>query len=128
MLLFELKMPKRGSADGSWEGDGYRFLMAQEGDNGLEGHYQFQLHEGWAVTITATVVSEEDARKAVASAGGLKGPRRLHSKERDGFYDCGWMVDSILKHGRIEVDHFNHCYFTTWSGVVLFEEYVSPGG
>lgn len=94
-ISFELTMPNRNTWNGKWSGDGDRFFIIKtlkksqlsfmEGKNSKSFYYNFG--DGWGANVKAETVDSREGRK-----------RRKISK-----WFCGydWMVDEIIKHGRI---------------------------
>jgi hypothetical protein len=90
---FKLTMPRRGSWDNKWSGEGKNYTLIRELDDEiaikLEGRtWTYFWADGWSAEVSARLVQDE-------------GPMR----PSDGFKGYGWMVDSILRHDRIVADH-----------------------
>ena len=92
-VAFVLTMPGNASWDGRWSGDGKIHartrslpgLKAKELD-GQDFYHSFG--DGWLAMVRAKIVD-------------AKG-RRAMDRASDGFCGYEWMIDSIVKHGRIE--------------------------
>ena len=96
MLAFTLTMPGRSSWNGTWSGDGdfYVLLRAiarseRERAAALLSHhnYSYSWPDGWRAAVAVREVSANEARRLRRTSHGFCG------------YD--WMVDSLLKNGRI---------------------------
>ena len=100
-MLFRLSMPSNNAWDGKWsggEGRGYNIVRRVDGarvarlghDGGSlhagDGYWTHDFGDGWVAGVTATLMAQ-----------GRDEPKS------DGFSGYDWMVDSILRHGRIEV-------------------------
>ena len=97
ILVFTLSMPGCNSWNGRWSGEGRCYAITRNftGKKGEEkgrtiattGYYHYSFGDGWAAGITVEHVTPAEARKARAKSVGFCG------------YD--WMVDSIIRHGKI---------------------------
>lgn len=92
--IFELSMPNRGSWNGGWSGalDKYvkhRQLPAKGNPNVKDGanHY-YNFGDGWGANVSVRIVEGAKAKNQA-----IKGSK--------GFCGYDWMIDSILKHGKI---------------------------
>lgn len=107
IVSFELTMPNKGSWNGKWTGDNEKyyiiktlsekFLNSKEYfkrlvDKGSDNFY-YSFGDGWGANVVVEIIDGVESRK-----------RRRISK---GFWGYDWMVESILYHGRIEVDRKN---------------------
>lgn len=95
-LLFELSMPKAGSWDGKWSGDGGGYLRKcvvkkHTGDSVMKGKtkasFCYDFGDGWVAGVDVKIVTAQEANKLVRNSRGFAG------------YD--WMIREILQHGRI---------------------------
>lgn len=89
-LSFELSMPSNNSWNGKWTGDDkpYFLIRTAPPDSTLPGkRFTYSFGDGW---VAAVKVEEVDGDKA----------NELSAKSK-GFCGYDWMVDSILKHGKI---------------------------
>jgi hypothetical protein len=91
---FRLLMPGRNSWDGKWSGDAHNYTILRDFDDDekalrLVGRsWSYGWPDGWRAEVTARVV--HDGEKL---------------KPSDGFHGYDWMVDSILRYGKIYADH-----------------------
>ena len=92
--IFKLSMPNRGSWNGGWSGESdkyvkYRQLPLKGNSNVKDGssHY-YNFGDAWGASVSVMIV---DGVKAKNQA--IKGSK--------GFCSYDWMIDSILKHGKI---------------------------
>ena len=90
---FKLAMPKRGSWDNKWSGDGKNYTLTRDVDDAqavkLDGRtWTYFWSDGWSVEVSACLVQDSAAQKP-----------------SQGFQGYGWMVDSILRHDKIYADH-----------------------
>jgi len=102
-VSFQLTMPNVGSWNGKWTGAEKKYYVirsfrAKEGNKligmiFMEGkkhwsHYDFG--DGWTARVEAEIVDAVEARK--------------RQKASSGFCGYEWMVNSIIKHGKILAD------------------------
>ena len=92
-VKFLLTMPSRGSWNGEWSGDGHNYTLVRDLEDDaaekINGHsWSYIWSDGWIARVRASIVS---AGKARATS--------------DGFCGYDWMVDSILRYGKIFADH-----------------------
>ena len=96
MLAFDLTMPGRSSWNGAWSGDDVSHVLIRaigrserERAAALLSHhtYFYSWPDGWRAAVTVREVT----------ASGAKRLRRTSQ----GFCGYDWMVDSLLKNGRI---------------------------
>jgi hypothetical protein len=98
-VLFTLTMPGRSTWNGKWSGDERRHIRIRELDPlhyeqllvGIaSGNDSWSYHwsDGWAANVAARIL---DAVEQV--------PRG------DGFCGYDWMIDSIIRYGKIYADH-----------------------
>lgn len=96
ILCFELTMPSNNSWNGKWTGDvkkHYEFRhfaqLENPGIKSLSGqNFRYDFGDGWAASIHVDIVDGTEERK--------------RQKVNDGFCGYGWMVDEIVKDGRIK--------------------------
>ena len=89
---FKLAMPGRNTWNGKWSGDDRNHTLLRTLDPmtavSLDGGYwSYAWSDGWCARITARIVLEEPTEKS------------------SGFCGYDWMVDSILRYGKIYADH-----------------------
>lgn len=90
---FKLEMPRRGSWNSRWSGEGKNYTLTRDLDDEqgekLAGRsWTYCWPDGWCATISARRVRE--------------GEEQAPSQ---GFHGYGWMVESILRHDKIYADH-----------------------
>lgn len=96
ILSFELTMPNVGSWNGQWTGQGskyyrHRNVSKQEAEKILAGKernsWYYNFGDGWGASISVVKVlaSEKNKRERISK----------------GFAGYDWMIDEILKYGRI---------------------------
>lgn len=97
MVAFTLSMPGVGSWDGKWSRQDechviVRSLTVSEAvhalNNHQSGYHHYAFGDGWAAGVSVREVDRSEARKL--------------RRKSDGFCGYDWMVDSILKHGKIQ--------------------------
>lgn len=92
--IFELSMPNRGSWNGGWSGERDMFVKSRElplkgSDHVKDGDYHYyNFGDGWCAGVSVRIV---DGAKAKNSE--IKGSK--------GFCGYDWMIDSIMKNGRL---------------------------
>lgn len=97
-LIFELSMPNVGSWNGKWTGAGANYVVVRDLGRGKaaqektqeiagKGSYFYDFGDGWGARISVRVVTPAEATKA--------------RRRSQGFYGYDWMVDSIIRNGRI---------------------------
>lgn len=92
--IFELSMPNRGSWNGGWSGASDKYVKSRElplkgNDNVKDGAYHYyNFGDGWGAGITVRIVDGAKAKNAE-----IKGSK--------GFCGYDWMIDSIMKNGKI---------------------------
>ncbi len=91
-LVFVLSMPGCASWNGRWSGEGklYSIVRRFRGKSPEPGHYSYAWPDGWRASVEVRQVDFSEARRL-----------RRNSK---GFCGYDWMVDSIVKHGRIQCE------------------------
>jgi len=96
ILSFELSMPNSGSWNGQWTGQGskyyrHRNVSKQEAEKILadkeRNSWYYNFGDGWGASVSVEKVlsSEKNKRERVSK----------------GFSGYEWMIDEIIKHGRI---------------------------
>ena len=92
MLCFELSMPNVGSWNGKWTGENEKYfktrkcpIKKQKELHGKSFYYGFG--DGWGANVLVEKIDSKEAAK-----------RRRNSV---GFCGYDWMIDEILKFGRI---------------------------
>lgn len=97
LLLFTLSMPNVGSWNGKWTGEGKPYiivdcLLKRDADKAKaildKGYFHYSFGDGWAAGITVKEIMD---RKEAAKL----------RKKSAGFFGYNWMVDSIMKNGKI---------------------------
>lgn len=113
IISFELTMPNRGSWNGKWSGEDRKYFIIRKFHEKLfKERYQDKLfpmptdpnklrpdtkgfyyrwEDGWGANVQAEIVESKEANKR----------RKISS----GFCGYDWMVESILKHGKIYASH-----------------------
>ncbi|WP_129678599.1 hypothetical protein [Klebsiella variicola] len=92
--IFELSMPNRGSWNGGWSGASDKYVKSRDlplkgNDNVKDGAYHYyNFGDGWGAGITVRIVDGAKAKNAE-----IKGSK--------GFCGYDWMIDSIMKNGKI---------------------------
>ncbi len=100
MCAFTLSMPGVGSWNGKWTGSEechviVRSISAEQAARAFnrtgdaEGSHYYSFGDGWAASVSVRAVDSKEAR-------------RLRRKS-DGFCGYGWMVESIVAAGKIQV-------------------------
>lgn len=108
-VSFELTMPNVGSWNGKWTGATKKYYVIrtlfktsqyqpyggpEHVQNLLAGkpfaNFYFRWSDGWGANVQMQVVDPPEARKRL--------------KQSAGFCGYEWMIDSILKHGKILAD------------------------
>jgi len=81
-------MPSRGSWDGKWSGEGKPYVVVRTMTTPPKlSRYSYDFGDGWAATVVVREVTSPAARKLRRDSLGFNG------------YD--WMVEEIVKYGRI---------------------------
>ena len=95
--LFTLTIPKAGSWNGKFSGEGSYYAKTRRVirnrkplyNNLVEKDYYYHWDDGWVAKVNMRLVTEKEARAA--------------EKESRGFLGYEWMCDSILSNGRIQI-------------------------
>lgn len=101
-IQFTLTMPNRGSWNGRWSGESTLYAVVKGFSNSKagrenaarvlsKGSYYYSWGDGWGANVT---VKDIDGRETARV--------RRTSK---GFCGYEWMIESIIKHGKIYGDH-----------------------
>ena len=90
---FKLAMPSRGSWDNRWSGESRNYTLIRDLDDEqasqLSGRsWSYGWPDGWRAEISARIVHEAETQKP-----------------SHGFHSYDWMVESILRYGKIYADH-----------------------
>ncbi len=100
ILSFELSMPNIGSWNGQWTGQGekyykHRTVPKKEGEKILNGKernsWYYNFGDGWGASVSVVAVSSSEKNK--------------RERISCGFSTYEWMIDEILKYGRILERH-----------------------
>ena len=89
-LAFKLSMPGCNSWDGRWSGENgehVKVLNVKTTSSVKLGYYSYDFGDGWRAGVSVDVVDKNEAHK-------LK-------KRSNGFCGYDWMVQEIIKYGRI---------------------------
>ena len=98
MIGYTLTMPRVGSWDRKWSGDGRVFMIFRpeaRGEKGLKrqkeilanSSYYYNFGDGWTARIDVAVIPKEEVSKL--------------RRKNQGFMGYDWMVDSIERHLKI---------------------------
>ena len=91
MVIFELTMPGCGSWNGRWSGEGKTYVRSKKNNqvpNEVIGKsFRYRWDDGWCVCITVRKVESRVERKIM--------------RRSSGFCGYNWMIDSIIKYGKI---------------------------
>lgn len=101
ILSFTLTMLNRGSWNGKWSGENNVYAITKTFPNTVKGRervekldgqsFYYGWRDGWGANVDVKAVT-------------AKAACTLRSKSK-GFCGYDWMVESILKHGKIYADH-----------------------
>ena len=95
--VFSLEMPGCGSWNGKWTGHGKKYSISKRIINRRksiypllkEASYLYDFKDGWVARVNVVFTTKTLAVQA--------------EKESDGFCGYEWMVNSLLKKGKIEI-------------------------
>jgi len=99
---FYLSMPNNNSWDGKWSGEGRLYAkrrkltktLKDKIEQLLDGQdsqgFYFGWSDGWGANVEVKLINGKEARKI--------------STKSKGFCGYDWMIDSILKHGKIIIE------------------------
>ena len=98
-VAFELSMPRKGSWNGKWSGEGDLYAIVQDiGTSKIRkekfqniinnGPYSYNFGDGWCASITVKFLDPSEVRG--------------YKKRIKGFCGYNWMINSILQHGCIK--------------------------
>ena len=94
MIVFELTMPHCGSWNGKWSQEGRLFVRTRDEKKvpkELWGRsYFYHWDDGWEACVSLTRMPADEARKL--------------ERRSDGFCGYDWMIDSIIRNGRITTE------------------------
>lgn len=100
ILKFQLSMPNIGSWNSKWSGSDKLYIRFKTipkdqakivlDDNQDSRNYHYSWDDGWSANVTVT---QSDGKEK----------RRL-DKKSDGFHGYEWMIESIIKHQKIQTD------------------------
>ena len=99
ILSFTLSMPRTGSWDGKWSGDGRIYVIVRNLGSAqtnvvkahklvAHGSFEYSFGDGWWARVNVAAVDAKEAAKL--------------RKKSVGFADYDWMVDSIIEYGVIK--------------------------
>ena len=102
ILCFELSMPGVSSWNGKWSGedDYYAIVKTLRNTNKNQeivervlknNYYTYRWSDGWCAAVEVKQVNSIEARRA--------------RKKSKGFCGYNWMVDSIIRYGKIYASH-----------------------
>ncbi len=94
-ISFELTMPNRASWNGKWTNDGKKLWVVRKFKQKDEivssfdkpRSFYYNFGDGWGANVSTETVDRKTAKYRI--------------KNSAGFSSYEWMVDEILKHGRI---------------------------
>lgn len=95
-LIFTLTMPRKGSWNNKWSGEGRPYIRAKSFNKKsfeqlpdiIDKYHEYRWPDGWtAVVDVKLVTSAKEKNKLI--------------KNSVGFYGYDWMIDSLLKYGKI---------------------------
>jgi hypothetical protein len=108
-VSFQLTMPNVGSWNGKWTGAAKKYYLVKSAFKGRSGYgtvdankamellgenqsrsFYYNFGDGWGANVKMEIVDAAEARK--------------RTKESAGFCGYEWMIDSIMKHGKITAD------------------------
>lgn len=85
-------MPSAGSWNGKWTGDGRVYAKTRQNrevpPEVIGREFRYRWDDGWEACITVTKMGAKDAAKIM--------------RKSKGFFGYTWMIDSIIKYGRIQ--------------------------
>ncbi len=94
IFAFTLSMPNVGSWNGRWSGEKDLYVMTRKLTNRQlevskveEGNYYYNFGDGWGASVNVRVVDGKERQ-------------RLQRKSK-GFAGYSWMIDSIIRNGKI---------------------------
>ena len=91
MIIFELSMPHCGSWNGKWSGEGRLYAKSRRNNqvpkDVIGKTFDYRWEDGWNVRVSDKKVDFKEERRIMRRSAGFCG------------YD--WMIDSIIKYGKI---------------------------
>lgn len=101
LVAFELSMPSKASWNGKWSGENRPYVVVKnfckanaEETKILEkldtGEFHYRWEDGWCACVSLRKVDAKEAAKL--------------RKASVGFFGYNWMIESILKHGKICIE------------------------
>ena len=95
-LIFTLNMPSCGSWNGKWSGEGRKYVKARrfykadfEKLPDIVGKYhEYRWDDGWRAVVDVKLVTRANEKNKLI-------------KDSVGFSGYDWMIDSLLKYGKI---------------------------
>lgn len=97
MIVFKLTMPKSGSWNGKWSGEGKLYTLSKQNKQVPKKcwgkTYMYNWSDGWTVRVDAIWMPFHEAEK--------------YTRKSEGFQGYDWMVDSIIKYNEIREPQIN---------------------
>lgn len=97
LVAFRLTMPNVGSWDGKWSGSGGEYIRVRRLSTEAaakivnQNYYHYDFGDGWAAGVECKQVDYKQAAK--------------YRKKSNGFRGYDWMIDEIIKYGKIYGRH-----------------------
>lgn len=101
VVVFTLSMPNTNSWNGRWSGEGTLYAVVRNFGRTKSSHekaddvckkqsYYYNFGDGWGASVKVEKMTIKDANKI--------------KKKSAGFCGYNWMIESIIKHGKIITD------------------------
>lgn len=94
LIAFQLSMPNNNAWNGKWTGEGRCYARVRSYTKHQpwmdKSSYYYNFGDGWGASVAVKKVDAATARKL--------------RKDTVGFCGYDWMIDSIVRHGKIKVD------------------------
>ena len=95
MIIFELTMPRIGSWNGKWTGEGREYYRSRKNcevpKDVIDKNFEYRWEDGWIANVSVSKVTCAEERMLMKKSAGFCG------------YD--WMINSIIKHGYIKASN-----------------------